>query len=47
MIVTGGDGKVGDVCVGYDLRVGEEVAEGAEAGAAYDSEGGAVLGARE
>ena len=47
MIVPGGEGKVWDVCVGDHLRVGEEVAEGSEAGAADDGERGAVLGARE
>ena len=47
MIVSGGEGKVGDVLVGDDVDVGEEVSEGAEAGAADDGDGGAVLGAGE
>ena len=47
MIVPGGERKVRDVLVGDDVDVGEEVAEGAEAGAADDGDGGAVLGARE
>ena len=47
MIVSGGDGKVWYVRVGDDLGVGEEVAEGAEARAADDGEGRAVLGAGE
>ena len=47
VIVSGGEGKVRYVCVGDDLGVGEEVAEGAEARAADDGDRGAVLGARE
>ena len=47
MIVSSGERKVGDVLVGDDVDVGEEVSEGAEAGAADDGDGGAVLGAGE
>ena len=47
VIVSGGERKVRDVLVGDDVDVGEEVAEGAEAGAADDGDGGAVLGAGE
>ena len=47
MIVSGGERKVRDVFVGDDVDVGEEVSEGAEAGAADDGDGGAVLGAGE